>query len=486
MSQESLHPREVANYSGNRQAHTRRNRIILSAALASVLLLVYLFLNTSFSFRFTERPGVPNYEMLAESFLSGQLHLKQPVDPSRLKAHDPLDPSLPYPYLMDGLIFNGKYYFQHEPLPAIFRVLSVKLTGTSYSTGSVVVLSVWLSFLSMGSIMWKIRQVVWPSSRVWVFYYVWAGFGISGPQLYLAGAPVVYNESMAMGCAFLLAGSYFLLRGLVDRRHTTMNFALSGILFGSSIGCRAELAIYPITFCFLYFAWSLTRGGEFWLRSKQLCVLAVPVSIFGTGLLTYNYLRFGSFFDFGRSHLMFPRYITYVHTILHGDYFSLRRIPFQLYHYLLALPAVTEKFPYLRYPFGDLIYGDVYIYLQLACSIFITTPLLLLCLVLPWYFKYLPKGRSLRLPAIACLLSSVTTLVMVSTTVGSLARYMSAFTPLLYVSVFGALVGIDHKLRPALDHSKGTIGILALLFAGQLFMGLLLGLTGVVQFPPPK
>lgn len=496
--------------------------MILPAALAAGMLLLYLLLNTSFSFRFTERPGLLNYEMLAESFLAGQLHLKQPVDPSRLKASDPLDPSLPYPYLLDALIFNGKYYFQHEPLPAVFRVLWIKLTGTSYSTGAIVVLCVWSGFLFMGSILWKIRQSLWPTSNIWLFCYAWAGFGISGPQLYIVSAPVVYNESMAMGCAFLLAGSYFLLKGLVDchqtgnaihrsphpdplpegqgarglgalgdarsiaNRCTGMNFLISAVFFGAAIGCRAELVIYPITFCILYFVWSLTQHGEFWLRFKQLCMFAVPVGIFGTSLLAYNYLRFGSLFDFGRSHLMFPRYITYVYTILQGDYFSLRRIPFQLYHYLLAPPMVTHKFPYLRYPFGDLIYGDVYIYLQLACSVFITSPLLLFCLVLPRYFKELPESRSFRLPAIVCSLSSATMLVMISTTVGCTARYMSAFTPLLYVLVFGALVGIDHKVRHALGHSKGTMVILASLFAAQLFMGLLLGLTGVIQCPPPK
>ncbi len=460
--------------------------MVLPATLAGLMLLVYLLLNTSFSFRFTERPRVPNYEMLAESFLAGQLYLKKPVDPARLNARNPLDPSLPYPFLMDGLIFNGKYYFTHEPLPAVFRALWMKLTGSSYSTGAIVIICAWVSFLLMGFILWKIRQTVWPTSSLWVFYYAWAGFGISAPQLYISSAPVVYNESVAMGCSFVLAGSYFLFRGLVGKHRSKMNFLASGILFGAAIGCRAELVIYPVTFCMVYLVSSVTKNDRFWLLLKRLCLFGGPVGIFVAALLTYNHLRFGSFLDFGRSYLMSPRHLTYVHTTLQGSYFSLDRVPFQLYNYLLSFPKITSKFPFVRYPFGERYYGQIYTHVELACSIFLTAPLLLGCVALLWINQDFWRNSQFRLVTRFCIFASLGVLCILSTTVVCTARHVTDFTPLLYVVLLGALVGIDHKWRPSLGNSKGTLVVLGLLFAGQLLMGLLLGLTGMIQWPAGK
>ena len=71
-----------------------RPPMVLSVCLLCVaLLILYAALDTSGSFRFKERPGFMHYGMLAEAFVSGQLHLKQPVDPERLGSRDPLDPS---------------------------------------------------------------------------------------------------------------------------------------------------------------------------------------------------------------------------------------------------------------------------------------------------------------------------------------------------------------------------------------------------------
>ena len=64
-----------------------RPPMVLSVCLLCVaLLILYVALDTSGSFRFKERPGFMHYGMLAEAFVSGQLHLKQPVDPERLRS----------------------------------------------------------------------------------------------------------------------------------------------------------------------------------------------------------------------------------------------------------------------------------------------------------------------------------------------------------------------------------------------------------------
>jgi hypothetical protein len=462
-----------------------KRSIVAVCLLTFVLLVTYVALNTSGTFHFTERPGFMNYGMLAEAFAAGHLYLEQEVDPERLKMTDPRDPSAPYPYIFDSVIWNGKYYFQQEPLPGLIRVMLLCATGITVPTSVVVVMTALGIFLVLGMLLRLIQQQHFPESRDWMLWYIWLAFGFSGIQLYIASRPVVYHEASGEGCFLVLTGCLLLFHGLGRVRRGLLMAGLSGMCFGAAIACRALLVVYPMTFIFCFLAFALIRRERPAGTLKWAFVIAGPVCVWIGALLFYNHLRFGDWLDFGRSHVIFLKRLDYLYCTLEGKFFRWEHIPHHLHDYLLSLPWIINKFPYLRYPYGEVRLSvgadDIYLIRELVCSVFVTMPVLLLALPFPLLpRRCLNRGR-LSLILVFLGMSAIAVLGLLSAFVGAAARYYYDFTPALFILAFCNLAAFSDKFESLPRTESVGRGVLVVLFLGNLFMGLLLGLTGAVQ-----
>ncbi len=423
-----------------------------------------------------------NYGMLAEAFVSGQLHLKQPVDPERLRSPDPLDPSTPYPYMFDAIIWNGKYYFQHEPLPGLIRAIFLYTTGIAFHTGAVVVAFAFGVFILLGALLWMMRTRYFPESPSWMLWYVWLSFALSGIQLYIVSRPVVYHEAAAGGCFFVLAGTVLMVHELSGARLGLITACLSGVCFAAAVACRALLILYPACLLASFVAFSAIRREPF--RTTIECALSFggPVFLSIIGLLAYNYLRFGDYLDFGRSHIIFPDYGQYLYLAVGGHFFSWKHVPYHLYHYLFSLPWIVGKFPFLRYPFGQFWTNGAYLIWELVCSIFITMPVLLLSVPFPFLFRRACVQDRLSLILVFFGVSSLAVLTVLSAFIGAAARYYYDFTPILFVLAFCSLAVFWDRIATSPRRKiLAKVVVLSLLFMGNVLMGLLLGLTGTMQ-----
>lgn len=460
--------------------HWHGREWILAVLFGLILLVLYTGLNTCFSFRFRDRDGHVNYRMLADAFLSGQVYLKEPVDPLRLNSPDPLDPSLPYPFLDDALIWNGKYYFQHEPLPALPRVLWRKLTGSHYPTGAIVVICALGSVLWLGGLLWLLRKAFFRESPVWIFWYVWAAFALSAPQLYTVARPVVFNESSAMGCFFALGAATFLVLGLTHVGRLRMSLILTGLFGGFAFLSRAQMGVYLMVLPLCLIATHPLKHTPALSSWKVTILVLFPIAGAVAGQFIYNFLRFGDPLDFGRGHIMFYEYWDYWYLNRGGNFFRIEHFPFHVYHYLLALPRITDKLGILRYSIERIVVGDVMVERELVSSIFIMVPALLLVLPFPWLFNYSESRKGLTTILLFCALAPLTVLTMLCFFVGATARYLYDFTPLLFVLIFFNLVILWGRVRGNVKLRRMIIVGLSLLFIVNFLMGLLLALTGIL------
>jgi hypothetical protein len=449
--------------------------------LCVILLILYVGLDTKGSFRFQERPGFMNYGMLAEAFISGQLHLKQPVDPERLRSRDPLDPSTPYPFMFDAIIWNGKYYFQHEPLPGFLRAMVLSATGVALPTGAIVVSCALGVFIFLGTLLCLIRRYYFPESPVWMLWYIWLSFALSGIQLYIVSRPVVYHEAVAEGCFFVLAGCTLLVSGLSSARRSFITPCLSGLCFAVAVACRAFLVLYPVCFLLSFLAFSALRRESLAATIGWALSFAAPVALSIAGLFAYNYFRFGDCLDFGKYHVILPKYPDYLYISVGGNFFSWKHVPYHLYHYLLSFPSIVCKFPFLRYPYEAFWINGTYMIKELVCSVFITMPILLLSLPAPVLFRNLHIRDQLALIVIFFGVSSVAVLAVLSSFFGATARYFYDFTPILFVLAFCNLAVFWDRVTTGFRSKTIAKVVLSLLFIGNLLMGLLLGLTGTIQ-----
>ncbi len=388
-------------------------KVLIVCTACLILLVIYAALDTSGSFRFKERPGFMHYGMLAEAFVSGQLHLKQKVDPERLRSRDPLDPSTPYPFMFDAIIWNGKYYFQHEPLPGFLRAMVLSATGFALSTGAIVVTFALGVFILLGTLLCLMRRHYFPESPAWMLWYIWLSFALSGIQLYIVSRPVVYHEAIAEGCFFVLAGCTLLVSGLSGARPGFMTPCLSGLCFAVAVACRAFLVLYPLSFLLSFLAFSALRR-ESVAAIKWALSFAAPVALSIGGLFAYNYFRFGNCLDFGKGHVIFPAFPDYLYLSVGGNFFSWKHVPYHLYHYLLSFPSIVSKFPFLRYPYEAFWINGTYMIKELVCSVFITMPVLLLSLPFPLLIRRLQTKNKLPLIVIFFGVSSVAVLAVLS------------------------------------------------------------------------
>jgi hypothetical protein len=441
-----------------------------------IMLVIYVTLNTGFTWHFSERPGFLTYDMLGEAYLSGQLYLKQEVDKERLDSGDALNPLVKRPFLFDAIIWNGRYYLQHEPLPAVLHAAWMLVTTRLCPTGVVVVGSALGSFLMLGLLLCRMRIIFFPQTSLWIVRYCWWSFGISGIQLYLVGRPVIYHEAIALGNFFLLSGIWALLLSWHRASSSLGMLSLSGFLLGSAVACRLPLAIYPFVFslCYLVFFW---RCREIKLpKWSAIAAWSLPMVAFAGLLLAYNYFRFGDLLDFGRRHVIFPTYLDFTYLTRANNFYRASHVPINLYYYLLQLPTLADLSVLRLFPiFSGFFDGEVYVARESMGSLFVICPMLLLC-----FFSRKPQEHSvqptmLSFVLLTCAVSSLAVFFSYLAFVRAVPRYAYDFVPVLFILVYCNVVQLWTRASGKKVWEVVVKSFLVLLFIASMMTGVCLG-----------
>jgi heme exporter protein D len=417
---------------------SRREIVILSVAV----IFLYAALNTEFTWHFGERETFLTYDMLAEAFLSGQLHLKKEVDRERWESGDPLNPSLKRPFQFDAIIWDGKYYFMQPPLPGVLHAIWIALTGKACLTGLVVIASGLGNFLLIGSFLSRIRRRFFPETPMWILTYCWLSFGISGIQLYAIARPVIYHEAILLGNFFVLSGFLVLLVAWERKARSLWYPILSGALFGAAVACRLPLILYPIVFALCYAVFSLARNEPKAPRPVTIAAWTIPIIGFFSLLLGYNYLRFGSLLDFGDTHVIFPYYMHYIYLAKFNNFYRLAHIPLNLYCYLLALPEFNSSFPFQFFPSSWYWDANVHVVREVMGSIFIISPVLALCFLAPFGYRYGSERTMLSFILVTISVCSVAVFGSYLCYVWSAPRFAYDFVPLLFLVLYCGTAGV--------------------------------------------
>ena len=265
----------------------------------------------------------------------------------------------PGSWLNEMVPWNGRYYSVF-PLGAVITMLPVALLQklgwirefpAGYIAAIIAGLCVFffflLSRLEGTSLARRILLSLFPIFATWF----WCNVGFAGAW------------QLALGFAMLgEAGALYFT--LVRPRPLA-----AGAFFALAFGNRTELILTAPVFLYLLSDWTISDGvglvgkANKWLRQNWRPLtdfLLLPVTL---GLLTaaYNFARFGSFFDFGYTHIP---------NVLHEPWyqhglFSLHAIPWNVHKMLFEGFGDRPTFPFVRlWPFG--------------CSIFLSSPFLFL------------------------------------------------------------------------------------------------------------
>ena len=166
---------------------------------------------------------------------------------------------------------------------------------------------------------------------------------------YIVRFPLVYHEEIAGGYCFAMAGIWFAVGAVVDRRRASLKrLALMSLCIGLAADTRPTLGLIALAIVAVYASLRSTRE-----RRGLLVALVAPFAACVALLLAYNYARFGDPLQYGAKYQ-----INGISTYT-AHFGSVSYLAPGLWSYLIAPPRVTALFPFFplnapqaSYPLG--------------------------------------------------------------------------------------------------------------------------------------
>lgn len=290
------------------------------------------------------------YEDLADSLIEGHVYLneeppeylKQMENPYDTALRNSLQEQTGEKYLFDFAYYNGKYYCYFGIVPAILFFVPFKLlTGMRLHT--------WIPVLLCGLLYCPLSYtLIYQLSRKFKLYlncglYILlsSAFMVGSAMLYLIHFGNVYSMPIMLGLCLGVAGMVLWLKAKTERGEPRMRYLLLGsICMALVIGCRMQLAVAM----FMAFPIFWTEIKERYFFSKKgflnTCCVIVPFLIIGSALGYYNYIRFGSPFDFGATYNLTSNDMTH-------KGFMLSRNLLGIFEYLLQPLNIKSTYPFM-------------------------------------------------------------------------------------------------------------------------------------------
>lgn len=338
-------------------ADNKRSVRSCAYVMTAVFMLAALFLinlgrhstsDNSFWQDFRMEYGNQITQEIVDAFESGHTYIRLVAEDDPLLALDnPYDDSqrigLAYPW--DHLLFDGKIYSYYGIAPVLVLFLPYHaLTGYYFPTSWAVFLFGCIGILFMTKLYLYLMYQFFPKMHT---APVLCGLGI---MQMISGAwfcfydPLFYEIAQMSGFACTMAGAYFLIRANVigEGKLSLWRLALSAVCLSLGVLSRPTLAVYcmaAMLFLWMGLKKQLAQSKAKWDVTKfALCAL-LPYVILGGVQMVYNYVRFGSFMDFG------IQYSLTINDFTQSQYHS-HFVLIGLYNYLIAIPDFKPEYPF--------------------------------------------------------------------------------------------------------------------------------------------
>lgn len=395
--------------------------------------------------------SVNEYQELAESLVKGQVYLDE--DPSPLLkmmenpynrlARDMLFATSFDKYIWDAAYFNEKYYVYFGIIPVILTYLPVYfLTGLHINNNIVILLGVMGILFGIAFLIKEIIARYFRSTSLGTYLLLlcFIFFTNHFVILYAAKRPDLYSIPIVWGIMFSVWGMYFWIKSKKDDGIIKKKYLLFGsICMALVAGCRPQLLLFSLISLIIFKEEIFSKS--FWKqkRFKEIFCFIVPYIVIGLGIMYYNYVRFGSIFDFGSNY-----------NLTVGDMtkrgFSLERFGLGFYYYLLACPNISNVFPFINTLDLSTKYLGFTSYENTFGGIFMLCPILFLGL---FFFKFKKYFKEKKLYSIVQFMIIIA-LIIVGLDIqmgGILPRYFLDFGWLLSLGTAIILLNIIDFLK---------------------------------------
>ena len=388
------------------------------------------------------------YDELAQAFLQGKTYIDNDDVPQSLKdMKNPYDTTARSKqallsgdsYRWDVAYFDGHYYVYFGIVPLLLMYLPFRAVFDAPFPSAVGIMAFALIF-SIG--VYKLLDLIckkkFKTISVGVYLLTALTFVNCCGMTFLVKRPDFYSVPIISSMAFVIWGIYLWFKGLNKEKKKLLYFLSGSLCMALSVGCRPQSVLICAVAIPLFLGYFFKDKYIFKKQGiKELITLALPFVIVATGIMYYNYIRFGSPFDFGSSYNLTTNDVT-------RRGFSFGRTGLGLFTYLFQLPSFKATFPFIETVNIETNYIGKTITENCFGGLITSLPLL-------WFGFALPKAKSIlkenKLFAFTVVLLLMGFALVIADTQagGLLQRYYSDFGYIFFLGVILIIYSLYEK-----------------------------------------
>lgn len=453
------------------EAYTKEN---VKGQRVYFLILTFFILILCFFNIFNEYIETDLYNKdFVEALENGQTYLLEEPSEKLLSLENPYDTverssiKRGEDYIWDTALYNNHYYVYFGILPALILFLPFYIiTGTFLKTSVVVLLFSVLSAIMLALIIEYIFKKHFSKLpfKMLVFSEISILFGSF--LIWINVAPRFYEMVNVAGLYFSLQGIYLFLTIKKGGELSFKKLGLGALCLALAVACRpttliASIIIIPII-------WNLFKQKKANKKEvlKLILVVMIPYIVVGLLLMYYNYIRFGSIFEFGAKY-----------QLTMNDMRNLKNrlitIPAGLIYNLFNLPSFIGEFPFMQVN-SNIPEIFAYYYVEdMPGGVFILAPIAFAVFGIKKFLKT-SKNTELKNLVVVILAVGIILNIIIVMQGGSTGRYLLDFA--WYFVLAGILIYLENYQNTKTVEAKK---ILEKIFVGLMSFTLIINiLTG--------
>ncbi len=390
------------------------------------------------------------YNTLAEEIVNNKSFeiTKYKVSKTLIKMKNPYDMNLRYTlhlnnkeiYMHDFAYYKGKYYVYFGIVPCILFYVPFYIITKKNLYNSILILFM-LSGISIMIIKYLKHLIMNHYKNISFMHFILLAIFVinSSGLLYIAKRPDFYSVPILCALFFTLLGIYLWIKSIENDRTNYIKLFLGSLFMALVAGCRPQFVIGSF-FCFTifkdYFIKNIHNKKEL---IKSILIFSIPYIVVASLLMTYNYIRFDSVFDFGANYNLTSNDMT-------KRGIKLDRTMLGYFYFLFGSISITPVFPFIEYNLIKTSYMGSTIYEPMYGGI-LTSNIILFFGLLSYKFKKLIKNNKLYAISILSIIFALIIIFVDVQGAGILPRYINDFSWLLFIPTIIVILSILNSLN---------------------------------------
>lgn len=413
--------------------------IIIAFTIINVLILFFV---VNIKDEYVHSQTKNQYEKISESILDGKVYLNEKVSDKLRNMKNPYDTNLRKEShtkaLWDHAFFKGKYYVYFGIVPVmLFYIPCHLLFGTYPPMYLLVFLCVSVTIIMFMLLLYNLIKKYFKKTSFVLYIMLCTLFTYGFGSIFFLRTPNIYYLPIACGIMFSISAIYFWMKSIGKNKINKKYLFFGSLCMALVAGCRPQLLINA----FLSIPIFYDKIKEDGLKNnlKNIFIYIVPFIMVGIALMFYNYIRFGSFLDFGANYNLTTNDMT-------KRGFKIDRTFLGLF-YLLFIPLkIGCNFPFLQEQFIETNYMGITISEPITGSILAACPLLIISFLIFFIKKYFKSKKIFNI----CLLLTIFSLIILVADIqmaGILQRYSLDCVWMLLLCTILIILNFNEKLK---------------------------------------